>query len=211
MNELCAIYNQIKGKIERRLAVFENIRNNGTEEEIFTELVFCLMTPQTKARQSEKAIDVLSAKNYIFSGTPAQLSKVLNIVRFRNTKAKNIVLARKKCQIGGQYALKKILDGFPSVNDKRKWLAENIMGMGYKEASHFLRNIGYGADLAILDRHVLRNLKAHGYIDDDGINLTPKKYLEIESVLGRFAKKLKIPLDYLDFVLWYRETNDIFK
>lgn len=211
MNELCKIHNEIRDKIERRLAVFENLREHGTEKEIFTELVFCLMTPQTKARQAEKAINVLSEKNYIFEGTPAQLSKVLNIIRFKNHKANYIVNARKTCRIEGKYALKRILDKFPDVRDKRKWLAENIKGMGYKEASHFLRNIGYGADLAILDRHVLRNLRSHGYIENDGTALTPNKYLEFENVLKLFSGKLNIPMDHMDFVLWYKETNDIFK
>lgn len=209
--ELRNIHRDIKSRIERRLDVFRDLREHGTEDEFFTELVFCLMTPQTRARQSEKAVAALSDKGYIFSGTPAQLAKVLNIVRFRNHKAAYIVRARETCSVGGKIALKKILDGFSDVPDKRKWLAENIKGMGYKEASHFLRNTGYGKDLAILDRHVLRNLKAAGYLESDDIALTPKKYIETEKALSRFAKKLKIPMDHIDFVLWYKETDDIFK
>lgn len=211
MNDLCRIHSEIRDRIERRLDVFRNIGQNGTDAEIFTELVFCLMTPQTKARQAEKAIMALSEKNYIFSGTPAQLAKVLNIVRFRNNKARYIVRARRTCSDGKNIILKRILDSYSGVTDKRKWLSEHVMGMGMKEASHFLRNIGYGRDLAILDRHVLRNLKEHGFIKNDRISLSDKRYLELEETMRKFSNKLGIPMDHLDFVLWYRETNDIFK
>jgi len=40
-----------------------------------------------------------------------------------------------------------------------EWLVKNLTGLGYKEAGHFLRNIGSGK-IAILDRHILRNLHA---------------------------------------------------
>lgn len=211
MNELCRIYADIKGKIDRRLEIFRDIGKNGTDEEVFTELVFCLMTPQTKARQAEKAIRVLSEKDYILNGTPAQLAKVLNIVRFRNNKAKYIVRARSTCGDGKNIIIRSILDRYTDVFEKRRWLSENVKGMGMKEASHFLRNIGYGADLAILDRHVLRNLKEHGFIKNDQVSLSGGRYTGLENVMRKFSEKLKIPLGHLDFVLWYKETNDIFK
>lgn len=52
--------------------------------------------------------------------------------------------------------------------------------MSYKEASHFLRNVGFGENIAILDRHILRNLVKLEVIDELPKTLTPKLYLEIE-------------------------------
>ena len=86
-----------------------------------------------------------------------------------------------------------------------------MKGIGYKEASHFLRNIGFGEHLAILDRHIMKNLKLLGIIDEIPISLTRKKYLEIEQRMVKFSKKVKIPMKHLDLVLWYKETGEIFK
>lgn len=57
--------------------------------------------------------------------------------------------------------------------------------MSYKEASHFLRNVGFGEDVAILDRHILRNLERLAVIDEIPKTLSPKLYLEIEDRLER--------------------------
>jgi len=86
-----------------------------------------------------------------------------------------------------------------------------VKGIGLKEASHFLRNIGLGGDIAILDRHILKNLARLGVIQSVPPTLTSRRYLEIESSMKEFARSTGIPMDHLDFVLWYRETEDIFK
>ena len=83
--------------------------------------------------------------------------------------------------------------------------------MGYKEASHFLRNIGLGKDLAILDRHILRNLQNLGVINEIPKTLSKNKYLEIEEKMRVFSKNIGIPLDHLDLLLWFKQTGRIFK
>jgi N-glycosylase/DNA lyase len=93
----------------------------------------------------------------------------------------------------------------------REWLVANINGMSYKEASHFLRNIGMGQDLAILDRHILKNLVRLGVIQEIPSSISPRKYLDIEEKMRRFCTREKIPMDHLDMLLWCRETGEIFK
>lgn len=83
--------------------------------------------------------------------------------------------------------------------------------MGYKEASHFLRNIGFSANIAILDRHILRNLNRLQLIDSLPEGLSRYQYLLIEGKMREFSKTIGIPMNYLDFVLWYMETGTIFK
>ena len=103
------------------------------------------------------------------------------------------------------------LNDFIVNTHTREWLVENVRGMSYKEASHFLRNIGQGEKLTILDRHILKNLKALNVIDKVPKSLSKKKYLEIEEKMMDFADRIKIPLDHLDLLLWYKETGEIFK
>jgi N-glycosylase/DNA lyase len=95
--------------------------------------------------------------------------------------------------------------------NERDWLVRNVKGIGYKEASHFLRNIGLGEKFAILDRHVLKNLKLLEIIKEIPEFLSKKRYLEIENKMKNFADIIKIPLSHLDLLLWYKETGKIFK
>jgi N-glycosylase/DNA lyase len=111
----------------------------------------------------------------------------------------------------------------------REALAGTVKGIGYKEASHYLRNIGLGEDLAILDRHVLRVMEALGLLDKppsgrggrvvtvgQGRKTTPLpvsgiRYCNLEERLRRYAKRIGVPMGHLDFVLFYMATGDIFK
>jgi len=87
----------------------------------------------------------------------------------------------------------------------RNQIAEKVKGIGLKEAGHFLRNIGKSNnEIAILDRHILRNLQ------EDKIK-SKKHYLEIEQKFLNLAKKLKIPIDELDLLFWSKENGEIFK
>ncbi len=98
-----------------------------------------------------------------------------------------------------------------NVFSKREWLVKDVKGIGYKEASHFLRNIGFGKQIAILDRHILKNLKLYGVIGDIPKMLSRKKYFEIEKKMMDFSKEIEIPMSHLDLLFWYKETGEIFK
>lgn len=207
--EIISIYKKIKPEIEKRLKDFEHIWNDADNNELFAELAFCLFTPQSSARQCWKAVNLLLEKNLLFSGHWEDIANEINMVRFRNNKAKYLIEAREKFLCGEN--LKDCLCICSTSKEKREWLVNNIKGMGYKEASHFLRNIGLGRDLAILDRHILKNMVLLGVITEVPKTLTRKNYLELEEKLAEYSKKIKIPLDHLDFVLWYKEAGEVFK
>jgi N-glycosylase/DNA lyase len=94
--------------------------------------------------------------------------------------------------------------------EKREYLVKNVKGLGLKEASHFLRNIGHN-NLAILDRHILKNLHKLGVIEEVPRSLTKKAYLDIEEKFKRFSKKIGITMDELDLLFWSMETGKVFK
>lgn len=185
-------------EIQNRLKEFRKPKN---DKEIFCELAFCLLTPQSRARVCWDAVTNLVKKDILLIGTQKQIRNELTGVRFKNKKAVFICEARRFFNNGG---LGKLVF-------EREWLVKNIKGMGYKEASHFLRNIGIGLNLAILDRHILKNLKELGVIKDIPGSLTRKRYLEIEKKMGRYAKRIKMPMGCLDLVLWSKETGEVFK
>jgi N-glycosylase/DNA lyase len=204
-------YENKKNKIKERLLDFKNVWNK-SDEEIFAELSFCLLTPQTKARSADMAIKYMVKTGILFSGNENQFYRVLKSynIRFPENKAKYIVMARELFKKNGNFEIKSQLQN-RSDFDKRDWLVNNVMGFGLKEASHFLRNIGLGFDLAILDRHIIKNLLRYGVINEIPKTLTKKQYLMIEERMKDFSKKIGIPLAELDLLFWSEETGEIFK
>ena len=179
------IYRSVRPVVESRLAEFRRVWEEGTEERIFAEMAFCLLTPQSKAKTCWAAVERLLDKGLLFSADEQQIMEELVGVRFKIRKAGYIVRAREQFTEGGELVLKSLLAGFRSPFEARKWLVENVKGYGYKEASHFLRNIGLGEELTILDRHILKNLKRLAVIDTVPSSISPRTYLEIE---GKMAK-----------------------
>ena len=199
-------YERFKKSIEERLEDFKGMLGEG-EERIFAELSFCLLTPQSKAKVCWAAIETLMGNGLLFKGSREDILPFLRGVRFKERKAEYIVSAREA--IFGE--LKKVLFDFPSSQVAREYFVRHVKGMGYKEASHFLRNIGLGFDLAILDRHILKNLKSFEVIDEVPKSLTSKRYFEIEEKMRSFSRFLGIPMAHLDLLLWARETGEVFK
>ena len=208
VEELMQHYNPVKPQIEARLMDFCRIWEMATDEELFLELAFCLLTPQSKAKTCWKAVERLNEKRMIKSSAPEQISLELGGVRFHQRKGEYICLARNMfCT----RSLRASLAGFSDPAAAREWLVQNIKGLGYKEASHFLRNIGLGENLAILDRHILKNLVLLGVINEVPASLTKRIYLEIERKMTAFSQEAKIPMGHLDLLLWYKEAGEVFK
>jgi N-glycosylase/DNA lyase len=190
---------------------FDIVWVNASEEEIFAELIFCLFTPQSKAVTCWTAVNDLANKNMIFSATDTEIAKTIKTIRFRNNKAKYVIKARKLFISNHKIRIKEKLTSFKNIFEARLWLVKNIKGLGYKEAGHFLRNIGIGKNLAILDRHILKNLKIYGAINEIPKTLTTKTYLEIEKQMQNFSTKIGIPMAHLDMLFWCKNTGGIFK
>lgn len=201
--ELIEEYKRKKTDIKERLKEFKDI-GKGSKKNIFPELCFCILTPQSNARHCDKAIQELKNKNLIFTGCAGAIRRILKgKSRFHNKKARYIINARRLFD-------NTFLDHDDTV-DMREAIVNKIKGVGYKEASHFLRNIGLGQDIAILDRHILKNLKRYGVISKVPASLTPKVYIDIENKTRKFSRKIGIPMEELDLLFWSKETGEIFK
>lgn len=208
IKDLKDLYLPVKGTIEARLEEFNEIWEEGTDKDLFRELAFCLLTPQSRARTCWAAIERMVSKSMLTCCGPDDIREELVGVRFSHRKADYI------CEARGLFAARSIRDvisGFSNPEKAREWLVENIKGIGYKEASHYLRNIGLGENLAILDRHILKNLKLMDVIDEIPTTLTKKNYLEIERKMRAFSEKIGIPMGHLDLLLWYKEAGEVFK
>lgn len=211
LEQLIEMYKTRKEEIQKRLKEFKDILNQ-SEERVFAELAFCICTPQSKAISCWDSICALIKNNLLFDGNGEQIENFLIGVRFQKNKSRYIVEARKKFTENGMLKIKEKILSFNNSFELRDWLIENVKGLGIKEASHFIRNVGFGDEqLAILDRHILKNLKRLGMIEEIPKNLTKNVYLEIENRMTEFSKKIRIPMYELDMLLWSKETGKVFK
>ncbi|MHC1631467.1 MAG: N-glycosylase/DNA lyase [Methanotrichaceae archaeon] len=204
-------HDSIKDEIAARLDEFRGVWETGNDRDLFAELAFCLLTPQSRARTCWSAVQRLRENDLLFTGSSDQISEELPGIRFKTRKAIYIVKAREQFTKDGRIFIRPLVSGFSDSYKAREWLVKNVKGLGHKEASHFLRNIGLGENLAILDRHILKNLKLLGVVKEIPKSLTKKKYLEIEENMKKFSEKTGIFMSHLDLVLWSKETGKIFK
>jgi N-glycosylase/DNA lyase len=211
VDQLKKLYLLKKKEIASRLREFEQYWTDKNDEEIFAELSFCILTPQSRAKSCWQAITALRDKGLLTKGNADRIREKLHCVRFHNKKAQYLIDARKLFIKNGRISIKPLLGEFTDVYERREWLVRNIRGLGYKEASHFLRNLGFGNDIAILDRHILKNLGLMGVIKEVPESMGRSRYLEIEKKMAGFAKDIGIPLAHLDLLLWSKETGEIFK
>ncbi len=211
ITELVDKYRKQRTAIEKRLAGFSGIKER-SDEDIYAEMAFCMLTPQSKARQCWAAVEDIRRKGLLLSDDVESIRAILRKkVRFHNNKAKYVVDNKKIFYVNGRMKIKDKFSEFNNTKDIREWLVKNVKGYGWKEASHALRNIGYFEDIAILDRHILLNLRRYGVIDEIPKSLTPAKYKEIEGKMRAFCKENGIPMPHLDLLFWAEETGGIFK
>ncbi len=188
--------------VRKRIDEFRNLNRKGNEE-WFSEMCFCILTANSSAEMGMKIQRELGAHGFLGLSEEELRQRLKNLgYRFYNVRARYIVEARKYQNIKDIVQSRKPFDA-------REWLVKNIRGLGYKEASHFLRNVGY-LDFAILDRHILRVMHDYGLIEMPK-SLTRKRYLEIEDIFRELAAKVRMSAGELDLYIWYMRTGKVLK
>ena len=203
VDELRVLYDERKRAIRNRLKDFSTVKVS----DYFYELAYCLLTPQSSAVNADKAIQLLRYEDFRFSEIDPEplLHQKEFYIRFHKTKSKHLLVFKEQFDEIHQH----LTNGGSGI-ELREWLVKNVKGLGWKESSHFLRNIGH-RDLAILDRHILKNLLRLGVIKEIPATLTAKRYLDIEKKFMAFSRRINIPMDELDLLFWSMETGEILK
>jgi len=198
---------KIKKIIDKKLKIFKDFKKKN-KEEWFSELCFCILTANSKAKTAisvQKELTASGFYRYCLSDIRGVIKN--NKHRFYNNKARYIVEARKHLDIKDK--IRKLVRE-KGVLGAREWLVKNVKGIGYKEASHFLRNTGY-SNVAILDRHILDLMYENRIIREMPKSLSRKKYLEIENNFLQLASKLGVSPAELDLYMWYMRTGLVLK
>ena len=213
VDRVVATHQARRKEIRKRLGEFDAVWRKGSDARLWEELAYCIFTAGASARMGLDAVDAV--RPLLLDGEAAAMTAALKRAgahRFPVARPQYIVTTRNYFRVHFGMALRKRLRSFRDPFERRDWLAQEkqVKGLGYKESSHFLRNIGVKGH-AILDKHVMRCLAEVGVVDSAKPPQTRKKYLEVEQELIRFAKDIRVDFDELDLVLWSMKTGEILK
>jgi len=210
VDDLKKHYRERKPEIQARLSEFRELYFKG-DLEIFKELCFCILTANTSAKMGITCIE--AAGDDILTADLESLRGVLcGRYRFWKIRPAYIIHTRDYLMRETGFRIKDRIDSLTDFNERRDFFAANpgIKGIGYKEASHFLRNIGFSG-YAILDKHIVNLLFDIGVLPDPKKPANKKQYLATEDKMRDFSKDIKIGMDELDLALWSYKTGAVLK
>jgi len=213
MDHLRAAYAERRKEIRARLREFNLVWQSGSDTRLWEEMVYCIFTAGASAKMGLIAVNAV--RPLLSDGNRAAITRALKkppAYRFHNVRAAHLVTTREFLRKNLSMRLRDQLDSFQDAVERRDWLARTpgIKGLGYKEASHFLRNIGFKG-YGILDKHIVRCLCELGVIDSPKPPTTRARYLETERCMRQFAADARIDFDELDLLLWSMKTGEILK
>ena len=213
IEKLLATYAERRKEIRSRLREFRNVWQTASDDRLWEEMVFCIFTAGASAKMGLRSIEAL--RSLLHSGAHHEMSTALIAAgahRFPNARPGYVVVTRDYLRESFSMRLRDRLQSFRDPMQRRDWLAQDprVKGLGYKEASHFLRNIGFKG-YGILDKHIVRSLNELGVIDSPKPPTSRVRYLETEKRMRQFATRTGINFDELDLLLWSMKTGEILK
>jgi len=207
LDDIKSLPPNIQELIDSRIQEFASFKTKPSSD-WFSELCFCLMTANARAKTAISVQRELGATGFLSLSEQELVSALIKHKhRFHNIKSSRIVEARKHSNV------KEIIQDIVSKQGQiqaRDWLVSNVKGLGLKEASHFLRNTGH-ENVAIIDRHIIAILKDHKLLDSSFEVKKSSNYLEAEKVCQQLAQKINMSLARLDLALWYLKTGEVLK
>jgi len=206
-----AAHNLRKVAIRSRLKEFRDIHRSATDEKLWEEMVFCFFTGGCSAKMGLNSIDAV--RHLLINGSHEEImNSLVGRHRYPRARARYVVHSREFLVSDCNLRLRERLWNFSDHEARRDWLVKEkgIKGLGYKEASHFLRNVGFKG-YGILDKHILRSLCELRLIPEPKPPTTRTRYHQIENQLRLLSKRTGIDFDELDLVLWSMKTGEILK
>ena len=213
IERLLATYAERRKEIRSRLREFRDVWKTASDDRLWEEMVFCIFTAGASAKMGLRSIEAL--RSLLHSGAHHEMSTALIAAgahRFPNARPAYVVVTRDYLRESFSMRLRDRLQSFRDPIQRRDWLAQDprVKGLGYKEASHFLRNLGFKG-YGILDKHIVRSLNELGVIDSPKPPTSRVRYLETEKRMRQFAIRTGINFDELDLLLWSMKTGEILK
>lgn len=188
------------------------------ERHLWFELSSCILSSQVPYALAVAAADAIDTRglllndNFGVESLTQRLTEILStplivegrprmyrfpVARARQLAATRTVITEENC------SLRDLVDSFQDATEARAWFVKHVPGVGPKQASMFLRNVGVSYDLAILDRHVLNYMSKLGIYSGTNFFISGlTQYLRHESVLREHAHAMDCPVGILDWAIW---------
>ena len=211
VEELKHIYQQKREAIQTRLAEFAEVGRTASDERLFEELTFCIYTAGASARMGLRCVEAV--RPVLMTGSMRDIQQALEHKhRWPDGRGAYVYETREFLRECCGLRMRELLASFATPDERRDFFAASrgVRGLGYKEGSHFLRNVGFRG-YAILDKHVLARLEEFGTIESAKPPSTKKKYVALEEKMKLFAESIGLDFDELDLLLWYTKTGEILK
>lgn len=211
VEELKQIHKEKRPEILVRLSEFEEVGRSASDEKLFEELSFCIYTAGASARMGLRSVE--RVRPVLLNGSMEDLQRALRHAhRWPEARGAYVYQTREYLRDVCGLKMRELLAGFETEEARRDFFAANreVRGLGYKEGSHFLRNIGYRG-YAILDKHILARLTEFDVIEGPKPPSTKKRYVILEEKMKQFAESVEIDFDELDLLLWYTKAGEILK
>jgi len=219
LEDLRRTYQSKREHIQQRLNELR-VGWSKTDEGVFAELCYGILLAGRSAETTLPVVVGLEKNKLLFQGSERQIEQYLEEQGYAFKERSNyLVNWRYRFSDRGSLRIKSLLEReFRMPNGwnifrMREYLASQHNGVGWKVASQFLRNVGIGLGygLALLDRHIQRELEKFGYIPMVVPALNKRKYLEYERRTQDLARDSGIPTDDLDLLIWSNKTGKIMK
>jgi N-glycosylase/DNA lyase len=188
-----------------------------TEPRLWTELACCVLSSQVPyATAQAAAVRVEAAGLLLDSGLsphaleasladllrrPFELDTGVRRYRFPDSRARQLAATATAVRRHAD-GLAGLLTGFQQMETAREWFVDHAPGLGPKQASMFLRNVGASYDLAVLDRHVINYMMVVGLTADPAPVRRMADYRRDEIILKDHAAEFGLPVGFLDWAVW---------
>ena len=163
-------------------------------------------------RSSATSTEIESYKEILIAAMSDSFSVTINgkkrklRVRFKNRSASLLMATLANMRTQKQTLTKTLWKCFQlplPAQEARKCLIRLVCGFGPKQASLFLRRIGFCSDLAVLDTHIIDYLRARKGIDPKPGELSLLfKYEKIETEFQKIAEEFGYPIGCVDLAMW---------
>lgn len=190
-------------------------RSPWDENRLREELACCLLSSQVRYVDAQAFASQLAIRGLLYKGrvqvqcmedsicnclsTPLSVNGGLRKYRFATHKG--IQLAQTIFTIECDHSSLSKMVGSTDSTSIREYMVHHLAGIGPKQASMFLRNVGISYDLAILDRHVLRYMGLVG-LGKASPPRTFNEYLHLELNLRQYSASMGYPVGLMDWAIW---------
>lgn len=194
-----------------------------SEGDLWRELVACILGSRVSFDIARAAVERMDKANLFSEGRrssgydkyerdvisalwgtaePPRNSSSQSRYPFPKLRAKQIRAAAEKL-CAQSVTIRSLLESAGDVRETRRRLVSDLSGLGPKQASLFLRNIGYATHIAVLDIHVLTYMNWIGLIPAPLKSIrTMQQYETLESTFVEHASSVGYPPSSFDIAVW---------